>query len=130
MEEKMIELRDIYYCEKCGNVVEVLNEGAPALVRCGVPMEKLTAKSEDATTEKHVPYVEQVEGGILVKVGQNTAHPMLEKHYIKFIEVLTKEKIYRAELKPKDAPEAFFPIAKEDVLETREWCNLHGLWKG
>ena len=126
----MIKLRDIYYCEKCGNVVEVLNEGAPALVCCGDPMQKLSAKSEDATTEKHVPYVETVEGGVLVKVGQNTAHPMLETHYIKFIEVLTKEKVYRAELNPGDVPEAFFPIAKEAVLEAREWCNLHGLWKG
>ncbi|MCK4980016.1 MAG: desulfoferrodoxin FeS4 iron-binding domain-containing protein, partial [Candidatus Delongbacteria bacterium] len=79
----MTQLREVYYCEKCGNVVEILNEGAPALVCCGVPMEKLEAKTEDASTEKHVPFVEEVEGGILVKVGQNQAHPMLENHYIK-----------------------------------------------
>ena len=125
----MTQLREIYYCEKCGNVVEILNEGAPALVCCGVPMEKLVAKEEDATTEKHVPYVEEKDGGVQVKVGQNAAHPMMEKHYIKFIEVLTCCKVYRQELKPEDAPEAWFPVKKEDIKEVREWCNLHGLWR-
>ena len=125
----MTQLREIYYCEKCGNVIEILNEGAPALVCCGVPMVKLEAKTENASTEKHVPYMEEKDGGVLVKVGQNTAHPMLENHYIKFIEVLTCCDIYRRELKPEGAPEAFFPIKKEDVIEVREWCNLHGLWK-
>ena len=125
----MTQLREVYYCEKCGNVVEILNEGAPALVCCGVPMEKLEAKTEDASTEKHVPFVEEVEGGILVKVGQNQAHPMLENHYIKFIEVLRKDRICRLELKPDDKPEGFFPLKKEDIIEVREWCNLHGLWK-
>ena len=125
----MTQLREVYYCEKCGNVVEILNEGAPALVCCGVPMEKLEAKTEDASTEKHVPFVEEVEGGILVKVGQNQAHPMLENHYIKFIEVLRKDKVCRLELKPDDKPEGFFPLKKEEIIEVREWCNLHGLWK-
>jgi len=125
----MTQLKEIYYCEKCGNVVEILNEGAPALVCCGEPMEKLIAKSEDASTEKHVPYVEEKDGGVLVKVGQNAAHPMLENHYIKFIEVNTCCKVYRQELKPDDAPEAWFPVKKEDIKEVREWCNLHGLWK-
>ncbi len=125
----MTKLREIYYCEICGNVVEILNEGAPALVCCGVPMEKLEAKTEDASTEKHVPFVEELEGGVMVKVGQNAAHPMLEKHYIKFIEILTKDGVYRRELKQGDKPEAEFPVKKEEIIEVREWCNLHGLWK-
>ncbi|RLC51463.1 MAG: desulfoferrodoxin [Candidatus Cloacimonadota bacterium] len=125
----MTKLREIYYCEKCGNVVEIMNEGAPALVCCGVPMVKLEAKTEDASTEKHVPYLEENENGILVKVGQNQEHPMLEKHYIKFIEVQTKDKVFKAELKPGDKPQAEFPVKKAEVIEVREWCNLHGLWK-
>ena len=125
----MTQLREIYYCEKCGNVVEVMNEGAPALVCCGIPMVKLEAKTEDASTEKHVPFVEEVEDGVLVKVGQNQEHPMLENHYIKFIEVLRKDKVCRLELKPSDKPEGFFPVKKEEIIEVREWCNLHGLWK-
>jgi superoxide reductase len=125
----MTQLREIYYCEKCGNVIEIMNEGAPALVCCGVPMERLEAKTEDASTEKHVPYIEEKNNGVLIKIGQNQEHPMLEKHYIKFIEVLTNDKVFRAELKPDNKPEAFFPVKKEEIIEAREWCNLHGLWK-
>jgi len=125
----MTELREIYYCEICGNVVEVLNEGAPSLVCCGKPMVKLEAKKEDSTVEKHVPYVEEKDDGVLVKIGQNAAHPMLEKHYIKFIEVMTKDKVCRAELKPGDEPEAWFPVKKSDIISAREWCNVHGLWE-
>jgi superoxide reductase len=125
----MTKLREIYYCEKCGNVVEILNEGAPALVCCGEKMIKLEAKTEDSSTEKHVPYVQEKNEGIIVKVGQNAAHPMLEKHLIKFIEVQTVNEVYRRELKPDDAPEAWFPVKKENVIGVREWCNLHGLWK-
>jgi superoxide reductase len=126
----MTQLREIYYCEKCGNVIEVLNEGAPALVCCGVPMAKLEAQTKDASTEKHVPYIKEKDDGVLIEVGQNQEHPMLEKHYIKFIEVLTNDKVFRAELKPGDKPEAFFPVKKEEIIEAREWCNLHGLWTG
>ena len=110
----MTKLREIYFCEVCGNVVEILNEGAPALVCCGQDMKKLEAKTEDASTEKHVPYIEEKDGGVLVKVGQNAAHPMEEKHYIKFIEVHTKDKVCKAELKVGSAPEAWFPIKKQD----------------
>ncbi len=125
----MTKLREIYYCEKCGNVIEILNQGAPALFCCGVPMKKLEAQTKDASTEKHVPYIEETESSVLVKVGQNQEHPMLEKHYIKFIEVLTADKVYKAELKAGDKPKAEFPVKKSEIKETREWCNLHGLWK-
>ncbi|MCF7912147.1 MAG: desulfoferrodoxin [Candidatus Cloacimonetes bacterium] len=124
------ELREIYYCEVCGNVVEVLNEGAKDLTCCGQKMVKLEAKTEDATTEKHVPYIQETDKGVLVKIGQNAAHPMLEKHYIKFIEVHTTSGIFRQELNPGDAPEAEFPVKKSEILYALEWCNLHGLWKG
>lgn len=125
----MVKLRDIYYCEICGNVVEILNEGQPALVCCGQPMILLEAQTQDATQEKHVPYIEKTEQGVLVKVGQNQEHPMLDKHYIKFIEVLTEDKVYRAELHPGDKPQAEFPVKKTEILMAREWCNIHGLWK-
>lgn len=125
----MTHLREIYYCPICGNVIEIFNEGASALVCCNQKMQKLEAKTEDATLEKHVPYVESTAAGILVKVGQNQDHPMGEDHHIKFIEVHTKTMIFKAELKPGDAPQAEFPVKKEDVIKVREWCNIHGLWE-
>lgn len=124
----MTRLRELYRCEICGNVVEIAHEGAPSLVCCEQPMTKLEAKTEDQGKEKHVPVVEEAESGIKVKVG-STAHPMEEKHYIKFIEALTKDEILRAELKPGQTPEAEFCVPKSEVTEVREFCTVHGLWK-
>ncbi|HHV64935.1 MAG TPA: desulfoferrodoxin [Peptococcaceae bacterium] len=124
----MTKLRDLFKCNICGNVVEIVHPGAPALVCCGQPMEKLIAKTEDTGAEKHVPVVEKTEDGIKVTVG-SVDHPMEEKHYIKFIEVLTSCKVLRGELDPGKKAEAFFAVKPEKVLEVREYCNLHGLWK-
>lgn len=125
----MTKLREVYYCSICGNVVEIFNEGASALVCCKQKMENLEAQTEDSTLEKHVPFVEEVEGGVLVRVGEKTAHPMNEDHHIKFIEVHTKDMVLKAELDPNGAPEAKFPVKKADIVKVREWCNLHGLWE-
>ena len=124
----MTKLRELYRCEICGNIVEVVHEGAPALVCCGKSMIKLDAKTEDQGQEKHVPVVEETDTGITVRVG-SIEHPMEDKHYIKFIEVLQKDKIIRKELKPEQAPEAEFCATKSDVMEVREFCTIHGLWK-
>lgn len=124
----MTQLRELYRCEVCGNIVEVVNEGATALVCCGEPMIKLEAKTEDQGREKHVPVVEETDSGIKVKVG-SIEHPMEDKHYIKFIEILLKDRIIRKELKPGQAPEVKCCAAKSDVIEVREFCSIHGLWK-
>jgi superoxide reductase len=124
----LTKLRELYKCSVCGNVVEVVHSGAPALVCCNKPMEKLEAKAEDVGNEKHVPVIEVLSTGIIVKVG-SVEHPMEEKHYIKFIEVLTKDQVLRAELEPGQKPSAEFCVRSEDVVEVREYCNLHGLWK-
>ncbi|MDZ4181614.1 MAG: desulfoferrodoxin [Candidatus Cloacimonadaceae bacterium] len=124
----MTELRQIYHCPLCGNVVEVLFTGAGELVCCGEPMNLLKENSVDAAREKHVPVITDLGGKIKVAVG-SVPHPMEEKHYIAMIEVITEKQVYRAELQPGDAPEAIFPVALADVLYAREYCNLHGLWK-
>jgi len=124
----VINLRELYKCEICGNVVEVVYAGAPALVCCGQKMRKLEIFTEDVGKEKHVPVVETSGDGIKVKVG-SIEHPMEEKHYIAFIEVLTEDCVLRKELKPGGKPEALFRIQKEEVEEVREYCNIHGLWK-
>ncbi|MDQ7094310.1 desulfoferrodoxin [Desulfosporosinus sp. PR] len=124
----MTNLRELYHCAICGNVVEVVNNGATSLVCCGKPMEKLVAGSKDASVEKHVPIIEAVKDGIKVKVG-SAPHPMEEKHYIRFIEVLTKDQVLRAELVPGQDPESFFLVNADDVVEVREYCTVHGLWK-
>lgn len=125
----MTEQLQIYKCQVCGIIVEVLDGGAGQPICCSQPMQLMEAKTEDATTEKHVPFIEKVEGGVKVRVGQNAAHPMEEKHWIQWIELLVDGKAYRQFLNPGDAPEAVFPVSGEG-LSAREYCNVHGLWKG
>lgn len=124
----MAERLEVYKCELCGNIVEVLHEGAGELVCCGESMAKLNANTVDAAKEKHVPVLEKVAGGVKVKVG-DVPHPMEEKHFIEFVELIVDGKVYRQFLNPGEAPEAFFPV-EGDNLTAREYCNLHGLWKG
>jgi superoxide reductase len=123
----MAEKLGIYKCEKCGNIVEVLHEGDGELVCCGQPMKQFKENTVDASREKHVPVIEKADGGFKVKVG-SIPHPMEEKHYIEWIEVIADGKAYRQFLKPGDAPEAFFKIDAINIT-AREYCNLHGLWK-
>ena len=106
----------------------MLHEGVGELVCCGQPMERQKEKTEDSTVEKHVPYIEKTATGVLVKVGQNQDHPMEEKHYIEWIQLLADGTSYRQFLQPGDKPQAKFCI-KADTIEAREYCNVHGLWK-
>lgn len=123
----MTELRQVYQCGKCGNMVEVVHEAGGTLVCCGQPMNLLAENTSDGAKEKHVPVIEKVEGGVWVKVG-SVEHPMLDNHYIEWIEVHTANKVYRKHLNPGEKPEAFFAL-EEEVLFAREYCNLHGLWR-
>ena len=123
----MAERLDVYKCEVCGNIVEVLHGGGGELVCCGQPMKLFVENTVDAAKEKHVPVVEKTAEGFKVKVG-SVAHPMEEKHYIEWIEVVAGGKTYCQFLKPGEAPEATFCVDAGQVT-AREYCNLHGLWK-
>ena len=125
----MANIREVYKCEACGNIIEVLHEGAGELVCCGQPMVHLVENTVDAAREKHVPVVEKVADGFSVKVGE-VPHPMEEKHYIEWVEIITSDgRLYRQWLCPAEAPEATFNV-KADQVTAREFCNLHGHWKG
>jgi superoxide reductase len=124
----MTERLQVYKCEVCGNIVEVLHAGKGELVCCKQPMKLFVENTVDAAKEKHVPVVERTAHGIKVTVG-SVPHPMEEKHYIEWIEIIADGKAYRQFLNPGDAPEATFNIAAQQVT-AREYCNLHGLWKG
>lgn len=126
----MVAQNQIYKCSICGNIVEVLHAGGGTLVCCGQQMELLKENTVDASREKHVPVVEKTEKGILVKVG-SVPHPMEEKHYIQFIEIIYDGVSHKKFLKPGDKPEAEFCLEGVSVgnIIAREYCNLHGLWK-
>lgn len=123
----MAERLEIYKCDVCENIVEVLHGGKGKLVCCGKPMELKTENTVDAAKEKHVPVIVKTDNGFLVKVGE-VAHPMLPEHYIEWIELLADGVCYRKYLNPGETPEAEFCIQAGSV-SAREYCNLHGNWK-
>ncbi len=123
----MAERNDVFKCEICGNVIEVVKGGAGELVCCGQPMKKRNAQTADFATEKHVPVVEKTDKGFKVTVG-STLHPMEENHYIEWIQILFDGKMCRKFFKPGQEPVAEFETEAEKII-AREYCNMHGLWK-
>ena len=125
----MANQREIYKCEVCGNIVEVLFEGAGELVCCEEPMTLMKEKTQEEMQEKHVPVFEKgLNGEILVKVGE-FPHPMEKEHYIQMIEVFTTDGIIeRKYFTPNQKPE-FLVKLNQGITHAREYCNIHGLWK-
>ncbi|MDQ7798924.1 MAG: desulfoferrodoxin [Candidatus Edwardsbacteria bacterium] len=122
----MAERNQIYKCEICGNIVEVLHGGKGELVCCGKPMKLYAENTVDAAREKHLPVIEKTADGYKVRVG-SVAHPMEEKHYIEWIALYADGRVLRKYLKPGDAPEAEF-LCRAKKVTAKEFCNLHGLW--
>ncbi|MDY6794128.1 MAG: desulfoferrodoxin [Actinomycetota bacterium] len=123
----MTELLQIYKCEICGNIVEVVHTGKGMLVCCGQDMVLLEENTVDAAVEKHVPVVEVLDDGVKVKVGE-VPHPMQDDHYIEWVQIIVSDRSSRIFLKPGVDPEGTFEPPKEGIV-AREHCNLHGLWK-
>ena len=124
-----MELNQLFKCNVCGNIVELVNLGGGTLVCCQKPMEELVAKTTDEGTEKHLPVLEETESGVLVKVG-SVPHPMDEDHYIVWIEIVTTDsKVYRHYLKPTHPPQTRFVLSSKNVKLVRSYCNVHGLWQ-
>lgn len=122
----MAKRMEVYKCEVCGNMTEGLHKGEGTMVCCEQNMSVLTENTTDASKEKHVPVLEKTADGYKVKVG-SVAHPMEEKHYIEWIELIAGDRVFRQYLKPGDAPEASFAITATQV-KARAYCNIHGLW--
>lgn len=125
-----MEKLQVYKCNICGNIVEVLHVGSGQLFCCGKPMELLEERTADSSNEKHVPFIERVDGKYVVKVGENQAHPMEEKHFIEWIELIVDGIVYRKFLIPGEEPMAEFEVPEGREVYAREYCNIHGLWKG
>ena len=123
----MTERMQVYKCEVCGNIVMVMHAGKGQLVCCNKPMKLMKENTVDAAKEKHVPVIDKTDKGYKVKVG-SVSHPMEEKHYIEWIELIVDGRSFIQFLRPGDSPEAEFEISAESV-SARAYCNLHGLWK-
>jgi superoxide reductase len=124
----MTQKNQIYKCNVCGNMVEMVHNGAGQLVCCGKPMQLMDPNTVDAAKEKHVPVVTREPGKVKVQVGA-LLHPMEDKHFIEWIEIIADNRSYRKFLHPSQKPEVEFHTQVEGALEVRAYCNLHGLWK-
>jgi len=122
----MTERFQVYKCEVCGNVVEVLHAGQGETFCCDQGMGLIEPETKEQGKEKHVPVIEKTDKGIKVKVG-SVPHPMEEAHYIEWVAVQTDRGICRKFLNPKEKPEVEFEI-REKILGAKEYCNIHGLW--
>ena len=122
----MAKLNEVYKCNTCGNIVEVVHANTGELNCCGQSMERLKENTEDSVEEKHFPVMERGEGSVTVKIGE-VAHPMDGDHYIEWIELVTENGVDRKYLKPGDKPEAEFVVSGKKI-SARAYCNLHGLW--
>jgi len=118
---------EVYKCKACGNIVMVLHGGDGDLVCCGENMVLMAANTVDAAQEKHVPVIKKIAGGYTIMVG-SVPHPMEEKHYIEWIELIADGKSYFQFLQPGEKPEATFMIDAA-IVSAREYCNIHGLWE-
>lgn len=123
----MVSLNQVYRCNSCGNMMEVVHVGGGKLVCCGSPMEHLVENTVDAAKEKHVPVAERVADGIRVSIG-SVPHPMQEEHMIQWVELLEDGKVHRRYLEPGQPPIAEFAVYPQSFT-VREYCNLHGLWR-
>ncbi|MEI6092795.1 MAG: desulfoferrodoxin [bacterium] len=122
----MTKALEIYKCELCGNIVEVVHASGGDLACCGKPMTNMIAGTVDASKEKHIPVVEKKDGAYNIMIG-TVAHPMEDKHYIEWVQINSGNKSYREFLKPGQEPKAVFDLASGKIT-AREYCNLHGLW--
>lgn len=121
------QINQVYKCNVCGNIVEMVHAGAGELICCGQPMEIRQEKDTDEGTEKHRPIIEKTSSGVIVRVG-SVPHPMESQHYIEWIEIITEHRVYRKNLEPGMEPVAEFGVEAVNI-SARAHCNQHGLWK-
>jgi len=123
----MTKLAEVYKCNICGNIVEMLHAGQGELVCCGQPMNLQIEKTKEDGYEKHLPVYSEQGGDLLVQCGEEL-HPMQEDHYIEWIEVVFDSgKACRRFLKKDEEPKVVF-VGGEKAVQLRVYCNLHGLW--
>lgn len=119
---------EIYKCDVCGNMAEIIHGGQGQLVCCNESMKLINSQSEESMFEKHKPVIKSENTNITIKVGE-TFHPMTLNHHINFIEAISLDGkyLYRKYLDIEELPLMEF-FCKTDKMKARELCNIHGLF--
>ncbi len=124
----------IYKCEQCGLVLELLVTAKGNPFCCGKPMKLLEAKTEGKSPEKHIPLIEKTDNGYKVTVGKDE-HPMDVAHFIRWIElIINNGDSHTVFTNSGDKAQANFCVELENLpndceIEARAYCSIHGLWK-
>lgn len=121
---------EIYKCNVCGNIVEVLVSGVGELVCCDENMELLKPKNSDTDnglTEKHTPEIITDNESTTI---QMTEHPMAENHYIMMVQAEDAEQnnVYTKFFRPNDKVEMKLEGVK-NIKKAVSYCNIHGLYE-
>jgi len=124
----MIIKPEFLVCKHCGNFVSLMEDKGVSLICCGEEMTKLEPNTVDAAVEKHVPVISVKDGILNVKIGSEP-HPMIEKHYIKWIFICTGSEGQRKCFDPEDVAEHNFCVGDAEHVAAYAYCNIHGLWK-
>ena len=117
-----------YICPHCGNIVEMVHDAGVKPFCCGQKMNELIPNTVEASGEKHIPAVKVGEGVVEVNVG-SVDHPMVDVHWIEWVQLVTNKGSYRKWLNPGEAPNVKFQLSAENPIAVYAYCNLHGLWK-
>ena len=118
-----------YICEKCGNLVEKIEDSGVPMMCCGQKMTPIVAGTVEASREKHIPVATVEAGHVKVVVG-SVEHPMAEEHSILWVELKTDKGIQRKNLEVGKPPVVTFALSDDEKpIEVLAYCNLHGLWK-
>ena len=117
-----------YICPHCGNIVEMVHDAGVKPFCCGQKMNELIPNTVDTSGEKHIPAVKVGEGVVEVNVG-SVDHPMVDVHWIEWVQLVTDKGSYRKWLNPGEAPNVKFLLSEEKPVAVYAYCNLHGLWK-
>ncbi len=119
---------NFYKCSICGKIIDIIEDSGVDTICCGKPMAILEPNTVEASTEKHLPVAEIDGDTITVRVG-TVEHPMVEEHFIKWISVISADRVQRVTLSPHQKPEAVFVVPEKGEVSVYEFCNIHGLWK-
>jgi superoxide reductase len=124
----MCENNKFYVCERCGNLVGMINASGVLMKCCGQNMTALEPGTVEASHEKHIPVVSVDGNTVTVTVG-SVEHPMVAEHSILWIYLETTKGGHRKCLEIGKAPVVTFALSDEEPKAAYAYCNLHGLWK-
>ena len=112
-------------CNKCGALVEVLNDCTCkncGVKCCGEEMTVVRENSVECAVEKHKPEYKVVGNYVVVTVN----HVMEQDHLINFVAINSNELTAKKFFKANTQPVAIFPYIKGSKIYA--YCNKHGLW--